>query len=232
MLILGWQMEGFAVKTATSMSVLAFVCTLGLGAVAQAQTQSDTQSPPQSDRDSGYRDPGYGDQGYAGPGYRGAAAPDTGYRDAAPRYTPYRAPAATPARPPIQDSVRLRALHDALNIRPDQEQAFAAVAAAMSANEGSMRADMIRQRQSLSSMTTPQRLDAIGRMMDDHMDRMRQQFQNRADSLKALYAVLSPEQRHTLDALPGLMGHHGMGLGPSGDMDMGPPGGMDGHGDD
>ena len=70
-------------------------------------------------------------------------------------------------------------------------------------------------------MTTPERLDAMGRIMDERTQRMRERFQRRAAAVKALYAALSPDQRHTLDALPGLMGP-GMGMG--GDRGRGPRG--------
>jgi hypothetical protein len=82
--------------------------------------------------------------------------------------------------------------------------------------------EMGHGRPDLAGMTTPERLDAMARMMDERMTRMRERFQRHATAVKALYAVLSPEQRRTLDALPGLMGH-GMGMG----MAMGHRGGTD-----
>ncbi len=131
---------------------------------------------------------------------------------------------------------RLKAVHDALNIRPDQEAAFAAFAASMKPPEAGERrepGDMMHDHQALTAMTTPQRLDFMARKMDEHMGRMREEFQRHAAAIKALYAVLSPDQQHTFDALPGLMGHGGMGgmgggMGPHGGMGMEPGMGM-GH---
>jgi periplasmic protein CpxP/Spy len=126
-----------------------------------------------------------------------------------------------------REAEHLKALHDALNIRPDQEQAFQAYAASMRpAENGERPGGMAAQRLQLASMTTPERVDAMGRMMDERMQRMRERFQRHAAAVKALYAALGPEQRRTLDALPGLMGR-GMGMGKDrGSMDrprMGPP---------
>jgi periplasmic protein CpxP/Spy len=132
-----------------------------------------------------------------------------------------------------REAAHLKALHDALNIRPDQEQAFQAYAASMRpAENGERPGGMAAQRLQLASMTTPERVDAMGRMMDERMQRMRERFQRHAAAVKALYAALGPEQRRTLDALPGLMGRGmGMGMGHGmgkdrGSMDrprMGPP---------
>jgi hypothetical protein len=122
-----------------------------------------------------------------------------------------------------REAARLKALHDALNIRPDQEGAFQALAASMRPDDGGRSSGpMERGPQETSGMTTPERLDAMGRRMDEHMTRMRERFQRHASAVKALYAVLNPEQRRTLDALPDLMGH-GMGMG----MAMGSHHGME-----
>jgi hypothetical protein len=118
-------------------------------------------------------------------------------------------------------AARMKALHDALNIRPDQEGAFQAFAASMKPAEGGAKPDDMRaQRQQMATMTTPERLDAMGRMMDERTQRMRERFQRRAAAVKAFYAVLGPEQRRTFDALPGLMGR-GMGMGHGGGHGMG-----------
>ncbi len=122
-----------------------------------------------------------------------------------------------------RETARLKALHDALNIRPDQESAFQAFATSTKPqDQGSRPEQMGRERQDMAGMTTPERLDAMAKMMDERMARMHERFQRHATAVKALYAVLNPEQRRTLDALPGLVGH-GMGMG----MAMGRRGGMD-----
>lgn len=116
----------------------------------------------------------------------------------------------------------MKALHEALNIRPDQEQAFGAFAGSMRPQgkdgpdgPGGMRGGDMHDHDAMAGMTTPQRLDRMSQMMDAHISRMREMFQRHAAAVKSLYAVLSPEQRRTLDALPDLMGHgmmgHGMG---------------------
>jgi hypothetical protein len=123
-----------------------------------------------------------------------------------------------------REAERLKALHDALNIRPDQEGAFQTFATAMKAPENDARPESMRaERERMASMPTPERLDAMGRMMDEHMQRMRERFQRHAAAVKGLYAALSPDQRRTLDALPGLMDHGmGMGHGMDKDHDRGP----------
>jgi protein CpxP len=128
---------------------------------------------------------------------------------AAPTWAP-----GSQLRHEMRAAARLKALHDVLNIRPDQEQAFQALAASMTrpGEKGEGREEMGRAPQDMAGMTTPERVDAMGRMMDEHMTKMRERFQRHAAAVKALYAVLSPEQRRTLDALPELTGH-GMGMG-------------------
>jgi Spy/CpxP family protein refolding chaperone len=115
---------------------------------------------------------------------------------------------------------RARALHDILNIRPDQDAAFQAFIAAMRPPEGD---DGMRGRHDMGEMepmTTPQRLDRIAARMAEHQAR----FQRRAEAIRRFYAALSPEQQRALDALPALVGggRHdgGMGGGPG---HFGPP---------
>jgi hypothetical protein len=75
----------------------------------------------------------------------------------------------------------------------------------------------------MTAMTTPERLDRMAQMMDQRETRRRAAFERRAAATKALYAALSPEQRHTLDALPALEGHGDHGWGRGGEHPMGPP---------
>jgi hypothetical protein len=126
----------------------------------------------------------------------------------------------------MRETARLKALHDALNIRPDQESAFQAFAASMRPGDrGPGPEGMEHRSPDTAGMTTPERLDAMARMMDEHMARMRDRFQRHATAVKALYAVLNPEQRRTLDALPDLVGHGmGMGMAMGRHGDMGKPG--------
>jgi len=116
---------------------------------------------------------------------------------------------------------RLKALHDALNIRPDQEAAFQAFASAMAPEDHGdwKQHERDEDRAGMAALTTPERVDRMEQKMDQRMAQRREAMHRRGAALKALYAVLSPEQRRTLDALPGLAGHghegmrgrHGMG---------------------
>lgn len=106
---------------------------------------------------------------------------------------------------------RLKALHDVLQIRPDQEAAFQAFASALHPQlaerppEEAAPTDM-------GALTTPERLDRMAKKMAERETRQRERFDRVSGAVKALYAALSPEQRRTMDALPALMGP-GFGLG-------------------
>ena len=130
-------------------------------------------------------------------------------------------------------AVHVKAFHDALNIRPDQEAGFNAAVTAMhpqgaAGDHDRMGADhdKMADHAAVAAVSTPERLDAMVREMDEHMARTREHMQRTVSAVKALYAILSPDQRRTFDALASLhhmggMGHeHGM----SG-MDHGPMGG-------
>jgi hypothetical protein len=126
----------------------------------------------------------------------------------------------------MREAARLKAFHDALNIRPDQEAAFNGLAESMKPEprpqgQGAGPGDAMRDHQAMAAMTTPERLDMMAHKMDERMSRMRERFQRHATAVKALYAQLSPEQRKTFDALPGLLGHHGMGMGHGPEMGPG-----------
>jgi hypothetical protein len=129
-----------------------------------------------------------------------------------------------------REAQKLKALHDVLRIRPDQESAFQAYAAALrppAHGDGAAgAAPMHHERGEFAQMTTPQRLDAMAKRMDERVNRMRARFQHRADATKALYAALSPDQQRTLDALPELEGRAGHGGGKGEGMGRGPHGGM------
>jgi hypothetical protein len=123
-------------------------------------------------------------------------------------------------------AAHMKALHDALNIRPDQEGAFAAFAAAMASGhdaDGPHGDGNGGERDDMAGLTTPERLDRMAQRMNERFARMKAAFDRRADAAKALYAVLNPDQRRTLDALQALKatdeereGHHGQGHGRDG----------------
>lgn len=128
-----------------------------------------------------------------------------------------------PAAPPMAEKwkehqherseARARALHDVLNLRPDQDAAFKAFLASITPphmGEGPMPGE---EHEGTERLTTPQRLDRMAARMAEHQA----EFQRHADAVKRFYAILSPEQQRAFDALPALGGLH-------------PPGGPEGHG--
>jgi periplasmic protein CpxP/Spy len=141
-------------------------------------------------------------------------------------------PAPGPGAPPTAQQradwmharmeARAKALHDILNLRPDQEAAFQAFQAAMAPQPHGDRHE--HGDQAAGPVTTPERLDHMAERMAKH----EAAFHQRADAIKAFYAVLSSDQQRAFDALP-LMGgdhhggHRGMGHGPMGAHDGPPP---------
>jgi hypothetical protein len=139
-----------------------------------------------------------------------------------------------------REAARLKALHDVLAIRPDQESAFQAFAARptrpQNGGPGWRGPDDRRMAGGTAGAgpeptTAPERIDAALRRFDERTSRMRDALQQRAATVKSFYAVLSPDQRRTLDALPQLTGHGGWGgrgdagpRGPGGGMGQGRPG--------
>ena len=112
----------------------------------------------------------------------------------------------------------IKALHDMLQIRPDQEAAFQTFIASMKPPEGAEHKDMGRDHEETAHLTTPQRLDRMAAQMAEHQ----QAFERHATAVKTFYAALSPEQQRAFDAMGAmhhLHGGHGMG-------------GMEGHGDE
>lgn len=112
-------------------------------------------------------------------------------------------PAAMAAR-------RAEHLRAALQLRPDQEPALKAF---LDASKRDERPDRMNREQ-LSAMTTPQRLDAARARMTERLAR----FDQRAAATKRFYAQLTPTQQKAFDALQ-----------PRG-MGMDGHGGKDGHG--
>lgn len=137
----------------------------------------------------------------------------------------------------------LKAVHDVLNIRPEQEQAFTAFAASMHPEHAPGGPEgWAKDREGwkghadsgpeAAPMSAPERADAMLKRFDERTSHMREALARHAEAVKTFYAVLSPEQRRTFDTLPLLMGHGAMGhmggamghMGPGGGM--GPMGGM------
>ena len=114
-----------------------------------------------------------------------------------------------------RQEAKAKALHDILNLRPDQDAAFQAFQAAMAPSSRMNRRDG-QNHEAEAALSTPQRLDH----MADRMARRQAEFQQRASAIKQFYSVLSPEQQRAFDALQALMGS-----GPQGHAD----GGARGH---
>jgi Spy/CpxP family protein refolding chaperone len=117
-----------------------------------------------------------------------------------------------------------RLLHDALALRPDQEAAWTAFKASM---EPSPEAQARRQawaqeavdrkdgpRAEHPHLTTPERLDKMAARMAEHQAA----FQRHAAAVKTFYAVLTPQQQRTFDALAtmGMHSRFGPGMGQRG----------------
>ena len=110
----------------------------------------------------------------------------------------------------------IKRLHDALNIRPEQEAAFAAFTAQHRPEgagpwqkPGGPKPD--GDRAAWASLTAPERLEKLAQMEDARAAHMREALQKRIEATKAFYAVLSADQKRTFDALPELMGGHRWG---------------------
>lgn len=117
-------------------------------------------------------------------------------------------------------------LHDALALRSDQEPAWRVFVGAMKPEHLGARHERPdmgpRGEAGEHRLTTPERLDRMAARMAEHQAA----FQRHAAAVKAFYAVLSPQQQHTFDALAklGMDGHrgrmgHGHGLGGPGGRD-------------
>ena len=113
-------------------------------------------------------------------------------------------------------------LHTILRVRPEQETAFQAFAAAMQPH-GHEGRDRMGDMQGLDTLTTPQLIDQMDARKAAHDAEERQ----RGAAVKRFYATLSPEQQQVFDALRRLTtGHGGWGGGHM----HGPHGAMGGRG--
>lgn len=138
---------------------------------------------------------------------------------------------AAPRAPRSEPSAQMKSHHEAmrkqhmedlktvLRLRPDQEAALAAFAAAHEPKR------IERRRPGPGAQTTPQRLEEMAKAeaeMAAHHKAMR-------EALAKFYAALSPDQQKAFDALHRLQGHGG-GHGGRRMMMHGPGGHMGGHG--
>jgi len=106
-------------------------------------------------------------------------------------------------------------IHDALALRPNQEASWRAFTASMTSPEGRMMQHGDEAQDHATVRTAPQMLD----QMAEHMNREQAEFARHAAAVRQFYAVLSPAQKRTFDALMMLMHHH-MGMHRMGGMEM------------
>ncbi len=132
--------------------------------------------------------------------------PQQGHRHA---WADPAARAAMMAKHLEREAARLR---DALQLRPDQENALHAFLDSMKPPADAMarmhgrHGDGDHRDGDEEHLTTPQRLDRMLAKMDQHRARL----VAHADAVKRFYAQLSPSQQKAFDTL-GPMGLHGMG---------------------
>jgi hypothetical protein len=145
-----------------------------------------------------------------------AASLATGLTGVALAQTPPATPQPPPAREhgwgggdPVEHrqarrAERARLLHDVLEIRPDQETAWQAFQSAMTPpNQPNLHGE---DHAGEGHLTMPERLDR----MSERMHRRETEFQRRAEAVRRFYAVLTPAQQRSFDAL-GELDHFGPG---------------------
>ena len=115
-----------------------------------------------------------------------------------------------PARMQAWVDKRLAALKAKLKLTPAQEGAWTTYTAAMKPP-----ADLLAKRaehDELAKLPTPERIDKMKALRNQHMADMTAAMDKRGDATKAFYATLTPEQQKTFDAAAvrhGAGGHMG-----------------------
>ena len=101
---------------------------------------------------------------------------------------------AAPSRAETEPPPGFEALHQALRLRPEQEQAwkFFQEATAPDPQDEERHRDAFQRRESLQA---PQRMDLSVRTLREDLEKL----ERRANAMKAFYATLSPEQKDTFD---------------------------------
>lgn len=115
-----------------------------------------------------------------------------------------------PAKMQARMDQRHAALKTQLQLTPAQEAAWTDFLASHKAPAG-----MMGQRAAMTDMTkltTPERLEKMKELRTQHMAEMTAAMDKRAESTKAFYAVLTPEQQKVFDAqaMQGRGSHKGM----------------------
>lgn len=140
----------------------------------------------------------------AGAGVSAFANKDgSGMMDGKPRAEHHR---MDPAKMEEMHAKRSADLKAKLKITAAQEGAWTTFTTAMKppARDAKQRPD----RAELEKLSTPERLDKMRALRTQHMTDMQTAMNKRDDATKALYAVLSPEQKKMFDAEHTRMGGH------------------------
>lgn len=95
----------------------------------------------------------------------------------------------------VRHAQRAQALHDALQLRPEQEAAWREFQATLAPPPGH-RAER-PDHDARAGLTTPQRLDLMGRRLAERQAR----FQKVSDATRRFYAVLSAQQQKAFDSM-------------------------------
>ncbi|MDP3174259.1 MAG: Spy/CpxP family protein refolding chaperone [Phenylobacterium sp.] len=143
---------------------------------------------------------------------------------------PDRTPAAMQAMHDARERQRAQDLKTVLRLRPDQEAALSPLMAAHDRPTPGERMDMRRRMGEPGPLTTPERIDRMGKRDAERSQRA----EGARRALTTFYATLSADQKQVFDALMRLHGPEGgMGGGMHGGRAMmgGPDGGHMSHGD-
>jgi hypothetical protein len=93
---------------------------------------------------------------------------------------------------------RADALKAQLKLSPEQEPAWNTFAAAMKPDAKAM--PQRPAREELDKLSTPERIDKLRALRDQHHKDMQAAMDKRDDAIKTFYATLSAEQKKTFDA--------------------------------
>jgi protein CpxP len=134
------------------------------------------------------------------------SSPTMGYHDG------HRMHQRDPAKMQAKVDKHLADLKAKLKITPAQESAWSGFAAAMKPPSEPMTKVARPSKEELTKMPVPDRIDAMRKLRKEHMDAQATRMDTYENAIKALYAVLTPEQQKTADAEHAKrMGMHGGG---------------------
>ena len=106
-------------------------------------------------------------------------------------------PVAVEAQPQGGGNAQQQDLPSLLHLRPDQMASFHAFQSASQPNPDEIGRLRAASPQSLTGLTTPQRLDRIASVLSTQQE----MFHRSADATRAFYGQLSPDQKTTFDRL-------------------------------